>query len=129
MHNMGWKELVKLDYIVDNAQRLLNEFRVAGALFYCSKRYQVMYLHGRVTDLTRKSDVIDAIEIHLRLTNLWCDREIAANICLQSEVLCKPLPEYWATMMDYQRHQQSLPKSLKQRIKYAIENGQIAQGV
>jgi hypothetical protein len=122
-----WDESFKLDYAFDMAQNYLDRLQNAGAQFYTSNRYQVMYLDGQVTELTRVSDTLKALEIHLGLKNLWCDRAIAGNLWLKASKLCRPLPDKIASAMDRNTHPRGLTKQMKTRINRIIESGRLAQ--
>jgi hypothetical protein len=127
MARNNWDISFKLDYAFDMAQQYLNMLQNAGAQFYTSNRYQVMHLNGMVTDLTHVSDTLKAIEIHLGLKNLWCDRAIAENLWLKARQLYKPLPDKIASAMDGNTHPRGLTKQMKARINRIIERGMLAQ--
>jgi hypothetical protein len=122
-----WDELFKLDYAFDMAQNYLERIRTAGAAFYTSNRYQVMYLNGLVTDLSHVADTLKALDIHLGLKNLWCDRDIAGNLWLKARPYCRPLPDKIASAMDRNTHPRGLTKRMKARINRIIERGMLTQ--
>lgn len=127
MGRNNWDESFKLDYAFDMAQNYLDRLQNAGAQFYTSDRYQVMYLNGHVTDLTHVSDTLKALEIHLGLKNLWCDRDIAGNLWLKAKQYCRPLPDKIATAMDRNKHPRGLTKQMKTRINRIIERIMLSQ--
>jgi hypothetical protein len=73
----------KLDYACDGAQYYLEQLRNTGAQFYSGNRYQIMHLNGRVTELSRVSDTLRTLDVHLGLKNLWRDRDIAGKLWVQ----------------------------------------------
>lgn len=113
--------LFKLDYAVDEALRYLKQFETAGAEFFASDRFSIMYLNGEVTELGRVTDVLRAFEVHAQKKNLWCDQAIAANFGLHASKRAKKISGVIATKMDSHTCH-LLPRSVKRMIKHAIEN-------
>jgi len=122
-----WDESFKLDYACDAARNYLMTFISSGAQFCTTDRYQIMYLDGIVTELNRVSDTLKAIEIHLGLKNLWCDRRIAENLWVKARQHCQPLPESIRNEVNCNTHPYGLTKQMKLRIKQVIESKVLSQ--